>query len=435
MTLKNLRHNLDEEREIVKELNVLISQRDIKVGRERELVSKTITSLTELLRIINNSIPPLVSNTLLTKSLGEEKGVKEVKELVSVKYNKDGVQKDITINQKDKRKFFAELSLSGSTLKRLRKEDRTTGVVLRAFKKPSEYAKISNKFFSNISNKLIEKEYFARIGADLRKANIPFILNTYVSMILFSTMLVAFFSVFLFVFLLFFTLSLELPIIIPAELSVMRVFINIMICLALPVVSFLGLCIYPYLEAAGIGKKINQELPFVTMHMSAIAGSGIEPSQIFKIIALGKEYPYTRSEIKKVINQVNIYGYDLVSALKNSAKSTSSSKLSELFNGMATTVSTGGSLTDFLNQRTETLLFDYKLEREKSTKAAETFMDIYISVVIAAPMIMMLLLILLSVGPISVGLSAGALTVIILAIVALINVVFMAILHLKQPVY
>ena len=435
MTLKNLKHNIEEEREIVKEMNVLISQRDIRVGRERELISKTIVSLTELLRIINDSIPALVKNTFVIKSLGGEKEAKEVKELVSVKFSKDGVQKDITINEQDKRKFFEELSLSDSTLKRLRKEDRTAGVISIVFKKPSAYAKISNKFFSNLSNRIIENGYFKSLGGDLRKANIPFILNTYVSIMLFSAMLAVFFALFLFVFLLFFTIRAEMPIIILAELSAARVFINAIVCLAFPIAAFLGLYIYPVLEASGISKKINQELPFVTMHMSAIAGSGIEPTQIFKIVALGKEYPYTKSEIKKVINQVNIYGYDLVSALKNSAKSTSSLKLSELFNGMATSISTGGSLTDFLNQRTETLLFDYKIEREKSTRSAETFMDIYISMVIAAPMIMMLLLILISVGPISIGLSAGALTIIIISIVALINVAFLAFLHLKQPVY
>jgi len=435
MTLKNLKQNLAEEREIVREISILINQREIKTGRERELMSKTIVSLTELLRIINNSIPSLVNNTFLIKSLSGGENVKEVKELVNIKYSKAGIQKDVTINEKDRKRFFNELSLSDSTLKRLRKEDKISGVISVAFKKPSAYARISNKLFSKASNRLIEKDYFKSIGGDLRKANIPFILNTYVSIILFSTLIVACAGIFLFIFLIFFSIGLELPIITLAEFSASRLLINLVICIALPVIAFFVMYIYPYLEASGISKKINQELPFVTMHMSAIAGSGIEPSQIFKIIALGREYPNVKSEFKKVINQVTIYGYDLVSALKNSAKSTSSLKLAELFNGLATAISTGGSLTDFLDQRTETLLFDYKLEREKSTKAAETFMDIYISVVIAAPMIMMLLLILISVGPISVGLSPGALTVIILAIVALINVVFLAVLHVKQPVY
>lgn len=430
MTLKELKDNIEEEKKILRELTVLISQRELKAGRERELLSKTIISLTEVFSIINNSIPKLAENVSPVKRIG---GEKEVKELVSIKYNLGGTEKHATINEADKKRFFEELSLSEFTLKRLRKSGKDNVVVSSDFKKPSSYAKVSNRFFSQFSNRLIEKGKFKNISSYLRKANMPFILNSYVSMIMFTSFIAGLFSIFLFVFLIFFSVGIDSPFIQVAEITLVGVMTDFLICIMIPVLTFMTMLIYPRLEAGSIGKKINQELPFVTMHMSAIAGSGIEPTQIFKIIALGKEYKYTKQEMKKVINQVNVYGYDLVSALKNSARSSSSAKLAELFNGMATAISTGGSLTDFLDKRTETLLFDYKLERERATKMAETFMDIYISVVIAAPMIMMLLLILLSVGPINIGLSLSQLTVIIISVVALINIVFMAVLHLKQP--
>lgn len=431
MTLKNLKHDIDEEKKIIKELMILISQRELRSGREREILSKTIRSLTELLRIINNSIPGLVENTSPIRRLGKEE---DAKDLVNIKYNQGGVERSITINEAERKRFLQELNLSDFSLKRLRRAEKDA-VSARAFKKPSAYAKVANRFFSKMSNRLIEKGRFQKIEKDLRKANIPFIMNTYVSMIFFTTLIAGLFSVLLFIFLSVFSLSLSPPFIQMQELSVLTVLINLAICISLPILSFLAMYFYPILEAKSISKKINQELPFVTMHMSAIAGSGIEPTQIFKIIALGKEYPHTRQEIKKIINQVNIYGHDLVSALKNSARSTSSQKLAELFNGLATTISGGGSLTEFLDKRTETLLFDYKLERERSTKMAETFMNIYISVVIAAPMIMMILMILLMVGPMSIGLGIDQLTAIIISIVALINVIFLGVLHLKQPTY
>ncbi len=104
-----------------------------------------------------------------------------------------------------------------------------------------------------------------------------------------------------------------------------------------------------------------------------------------------------------------------------------------MLNGLATTITTGGSLTSFLEKRAETLLFDYKLERDKQTRSAETFMDLYISVVIAAPMILMLMLILMSVSGIGLGMGVAALTVIIVSIVAIINVLFLVFLHIRQP--
>lgn len=81
------------------------------------------------------------------------------------------------------------------------------------------------------------------------------------------------------------------------------------------------------------------------------------------------------------------------------------------------------------------MLLEYRLEREKYTKSAETFMDIYISIVIAAPMILLLLLVMISVSGIQIGLGISQLSIVIVGAVALINLIFLAFLQLKQPKY
>ncbi len=169
--------------------------------------------------------------------------------------------------------------------------------------------------------------------------------------------------------------------------------------------------------------------------MSAISGSGIEPSEIFKIIGLSKEYPFLRKEIRKILNQINLYGYDLVTSLNYVSKNTPSKKLSELLAGLSTTISSGGDLSDFFEKRAETLLVGYRVDREKFTKLAETFMDIYISVVIAAPMILMLLLVMIQVSNINLGFSSTQIGIFIMLIIAVLNVFFIGFLHIKQPTY
>ena len=166
--------------------------------------------------------------------------------------------------------------------------------------------------------------------------------------------------------------------------------------------------------------------------MAAVASSNIEPTNIFRIIAMSKEYPNVRNEAKKLMNQINLYGYDLVNALKNVAAASPSKEWADLLNGVSTTIRSGGDLAKFLQKRAETMLFEYRLKREKATKAAETFMDIYISVVIAAPMMLMLVLVMLNISSIGIGLSIGVLTLIIVSIVALINIVFLAFLQSKK---
>ena len=192
---------------------------------------------------------------------------------------------------------------------------------------------------------------------------------------------------------------------------------------------------YPGAEKKTLGTRINQELPFAVIHMSSISGSGIQPLEIFRIIGKSKEYKYLGPEIRKIINQTTIYGYDLTNALKNIAMATPSKPLSELLNGISVTIHSGGDIETFFKKRGESLLLEYRLIREQYTKSTETFMDLYISIVIAAPMILLMLLIMISVAQIGLGFGINQLSIAIVGLVAIINIAFLAFLHIKQPGY
>ena len=192
--------------------------------------------------------------------------------------------------------------------------------------------------------------------------------------------------------------------------------------------------LYPASEANSIQKKISQELPFATIHMAAVAGSNIEPTKIFKIIAMSKEYINVGKEIQKVIVQVEIYGYDLVTSLKNVALRTSNKKLSELFSGLATNISTGGALKNYLEKKSENFLVDYRLERNEYAALAGTFMDVYISILIAAPLILMMMFIVMNVAGLGMaGLSITTLLILSIIAIVIVNIIFLIVLNMKQP--
>ena len=252
----------------------------------------------------------------------------------------------------------------------------------------------------------------------MRKITSPIIISSYLSLMLFCICLAFVFAILIAMFLLFF------------KASIVAV---LLVVFLIPIIIFISFYIYPSSARKSLEKNINQELPFLTIYMSAIATSGIEPSKIFSIIAVSNDYPFTRREIKKLINYINFYGYDLVSALRQMAKNSPSERLALLFDGLSTTITSGGELTAFLNKHSETLLFDYRLEREKYTQVAETFMDIYISVVIAAPMMLMMLFVLMSVTGFNSFLTTQVLSVLMILIIALINIGFILFLNIKQP--
>ena len=300
-------------------------------------------------------------------------------------------------------------------------------------KKPNIYAGLASRIFSDFARPLVDSKTFSGVIRDLLKTNMGLIPSAYISIILFSVLISAGVALILFLFLLFFNVSTVAPFITPVTDLMSRFLGLFWILFVIPIITFVFLYVYPSLEKRNLEGGIDQELPFATINMSAIAGSKIEPTNIFNIIISTAEYPHLKNQFTKVMNEIGIYGHDLVTALRNSADNCPSKKLSDLYNSLATNITSGGDLGEFFEKRSETLLLDYRLERERYTRASETFIDVYISIVIAAPMILMLLLMMIQVSGLGVSLSPTTISLIMILGVAGINFVFLMFLRLKQP--
>jgi flagellar protein FlaJ len=452
MTFDELKQNIQRIKEIVREIYVFTNQleiiRKLEIDKniainlqEKKLLNNTIISLVKQLDILNNSIPHLIEGIgFFQKLSADNKSVPPAKipenNLVKVKYKPEKTKPTVslTVGEKDRKLFLKNLSASNLSVNRLKKK---YGIKRPAsgFGKPSFYATLSNRYFRKISNKLLLSGKLEKLNADLRKMNSPFVVGTYISMILFSMSLAVILGVLLFIWLLFFNIGFTFPFISLVEGSILfRALKVFWIIFAIPLLTGILMYFYPRSEGKTIGSRIDQELPFVSIHMSAIAASGVEPVSIFKVIIKNEEYKYSRLEFRKLLNLINFHGSDLVSALKKVSNSSPSIKLRGLLDGLATTINSGGDLHEFLEKHADSLLFDYKIEREKYTRTAETFMDIYISIVIAAPMILLMLFVIMgSTGMYFMGLTTNLMSILIIFIIIALNIGFLFFLRLKQP--
>jgi Flp pilus assembly protein TadB len=389
MPEKLLHDNVQKMNEIMKEVTGFsnrksqLSQTGMAPQQELRLLEDSITGLIKQLEVINNAIPEIVKGVKFYADLPPFSDVrkKPIKGMLKVRYQPEKHKdvKELGIKKKEHVKFLEGVTKARQASKKLEKKKASQGVSIKDTKSTAAFIRTSNKMFGSLSAKLVKERAFQSLNKELRKITSPFLLNTYISMMLFATMISLIIGIFLGA----------------AAFIFIGVGVAIGIVVIAPLTTFLLFYSYPSSERKNLEKEINQELPFVAIYMGAVATSGIEPSQIFSILVKTKDYPKTQREIKKLLNYINYYGYDLVNALRYASKTSPSEKLAMLFNGMGTTIRSGGELTDFLKKHSETLLFDYRIEREKYTKLSETFMDIYISIVIAAPMIMMILFVLI----------------------------------------
>ena len=396
---------VDKEIEMLRELSMFSKKMELAgSAEEKSMLQGGMQALAKQINSLNANIPGLLAGVKI-----EEKGM-------SVNIPEKRIVQKAEIGMKKTDALLEELNIREQAIRKLKRKKTTDSEEnVDGFKEASGYVKTSNSIFLGTAQNLLKKGYFEGLPNEIKKANLGMLSESYISVMLFSTFL----SIF-------------------AALAVAAAIIFLgfakfaIAAIIIPFVVFFALYYYPSAERGAIEKNIDDELPFAVIHMSSISGSGIEPTEIFRIIGLSRDYPYLRKEIRKILNQINIYGYDLVTALGNVSKTTSSARLSELLNGLSATINSGGNLSEFFEKRADTLMSSYKLDKEKFIKVAETFMDIYIAVVIAAPMILMLLLVMISVSGIQSGFTPQQLTIITISGVALINVFFLVFLQTKR---
>ncbi|MEK6855245.1 MAG: type II secretion system F family protein [Nanoarchaeota archaeon] len=436
--IDELKNNVRTEIGILREISNYTRSLEYVSEHEKSLLIGSIVSLEKTIKIINASIPKLLKDIEITKKLPSDSAKPRSARFSfeRIKFKRSDRSLEVVLDRRDKEKFLRELSIGENLLRKIKKKRREEKEVYTEFKVGRGYFKLANKFFFDRADILIKKGYFKNLSVELKKSNLDLLLESYVAVILLSSFLTLVLSIFAVVFFFFFDFAPGFPFFEFFNGSYLLRFAKIFwIPFVSPVLVFLILYVYPSTEKKSLQRRIDIELPFAVIHMSAISGSGIEPSEIFRIIGLNREYPYLRKEIRKVLNQINLYGYDLITALNNASISTPSEKLSELFSGLSTTITSGASLPEFFEKRAETLLLNYRLDREKYTKTAETFLDIYISLVIAAPMVFLLLFIMIMLAGFNVGLSSLQLSLLVILGVALLNILFLILLHLRQPTY
>jgi len=393
---KKLKVALKNEQKIVTEIENLMIVLKTTKDEESSMITSQIKTLNIKLKNAHELLKVALSEILFSKPL----------EITKNKL-KDSHEPEIP------KKFEKELNKSKSTSE-------------------SEYSKFASLMFSKYSRELLSGTSFKKMGEQLVHANLDLTPVGYTSMVILTTFISFFAAIFIFGFFLFFNID-AIHFITRATGDIgVRFLSTFWILFVIPIGTFVFMYFYPGMEKSSAEDAIDVELPFATIHMSAISGSMINPIKIFEIIASTGEYPALEKEFTKMINEINLYGYDVVSALKHASINSPSKKLGELFTGLATIINSGGDIVKFFEKRAQTFLFDYKIAQKQASRTAESTMDIYISMLIAAPMILMLLLMIMKISGMGISMSISTIGLLVTLGVVVVNAIFMAYLHTKK---
>lgn len=332
------------------------------------------------------------------------------------------------ISKRTRKIYLQELGIKEDDLKRLTpKKKKTPEIVSYTVYAPSALGKIANLMFGSVSQSIANrsKNYYASLSHSLRASDIKVLSKTYISIQLFTSFIS-------FIGILF--LSIFVNFILGSPL-ITGVLISLLAASVFSILVFAAFYLYPSAVVSNRNRMIKNDLPFMIIHMAAVAGSGAKPLSIFKLILSSGEYKGIEGEIKKIVNYVNLFGYNLSTSLKTVAATTPSERFRDLLNGLVATIESGGSLKSYLNSMAEDTMNTYRLERKKYVDALSTYSDIYTGILIAAPLLFIVTLAIInSLGGTIAGLSIKTLSSLgTFVLMPFLNIAFLLFLNIIQP--
>ncbi|MEA1993532.1 MAG: type II secretion system F family protein [Euryarchaeota archaeon] len=246
-----------------------------------------------------------------------------------------------------------------------------------------KYGKISHKLLHNFVQPIIK--YFDELSPYLRKADIPINIGAYISAMILSSvaafLLVFILSVFLYPVLSTLSFFEKVSYVMFAALASLMVLFGV----------FFLFWLYPSFKSSERKRKIEQGLPGAADTMATIASTGVPPAVIFWSLVEYRRHGEISREAEKILNDLELFGLDLVAALQRAALRSPSPSLSEMFWKMIATIRTGGNLKEYLYVEGTKLRERQRREIEASIDSLGAVAEIYVTMLILGPVFLIIM--------------------------------------------
>jgi archaellum biogenesis protein FlaJ (TadC family) len=152
-------------------------------------------------------------------------------------------------------------------------------------------------------------------------------------------------------------------------------------------VLFVGFIIYPEYQLDNIKRDLESNLPYATTHMATIAGTGVPIYLVFKIIGDFPEYGELSKECRRISRNIDLFGYDTISALSEAATDTPSNNFKDLLWALVSVIRSGGDMRSLLMEKARVYMDNQKNQENEYLDALELMAELYTTLFVAAPIL------------------------------------------------
>lgn len=142
------------------------------------------------------------------------------------------------------------------------------------------------------------------------------------------------------------------------------IFITIFSLLVFGGLTYVAFIMYPGLEAGNRQRNIDATLPYAINYVTSMSTAGITPAEVFRLLGDSPIYGQSAVEARYVAREIDIFGRDLIDALRLVSSTTPSKRMKEFLQGAMASISSGGNLTEYFRTKAD----QYALENRQTQK-------------------------------------------------------------------
>lgn len=191
--------------------------------------------------------------------------------------------------------------------------------------------------------------------------------------------------------------------------------------------------LYPSYRLNTRREHLEKHLPYAAAHMATIAGTGVPMHQVFKIVGEFQEYKEVAEECKRISRNIDVFGYDTITAVSEAAKETPSPSFKDLLWGLVSITRTGGDARIYLLEKSNQFLEEQQTRQREFIDTLEIMAEVYTTLFVAGPVLAIVMLTVMgTVGGIPFPIKS-AFALMIYLLLPIMSVAFMLVVEGSKP--
>ncbi|MCW3991072.1 MAG: type II secretion system F family protein [Candidatus Bathyarchaeota archaeon] len=134
--------------------------------------------------------------------------------------------------------------------------------------------------------------------------------------------------------------------------------------------------------SGGSDPKLEEELPYAAMMITLMAASGVTPYESFKRLRSIDTLERFKEEGEEITRQVEVLGYDPLTAMEKSAAETRSRTYADFLEGYVSSVKSGGSVVNYLTSKLRNIFDARAAQAQQAVERLETLVEAYMIMLI-----------------------------------------------------